>query len=72
MMSQHDAYMEKIRRGTPAELDAFLTFFLSECPASMIPSREEVARWAEALVARGPAFASDAAACRAFANGEGG
>ncbi|MFS8979712.1 hypothetical protein PO002_35445 [Cupriavidus necator] len=71
-MSKPDAYIDKIRHGTKAELDAFLTFFLSECPSTMIPTKAEVACWAEALAARGPEFASDAAACRAFARGEGG
>ncbi|CAN7774629.1 hypothetical protein LJR296_007602 [Cupriavidus necator] len=69
-MAEPDAYMDKILHGTNAELDAFLTFFLSECPSSMIPTKEEVGRWAEALAARGPEFAADAAACRDFSAGE--
>ncbi|PXX32338.1 MULTISPECIES: hypothetical protein [Burkholderia] len=59
-----DAYLDKINNGTKQDLDSFLTFFLSECPASMVPSKEEVRRWAEALEARGPEFASDAKAYR--------
>ncbi|MEX3669390.1 hypothetical protein AB3X82_14460 [Paraburkholderia phenoliruptrix] len=59
-----DAYLDKIINGTKQDLDSFLTFFLSECPSNMIPSKEEVRRWAEALDRRGPKFASDAKACR--------
>jgi hypothetical protein len=59
-----NAYLDMIVNGTMQDLDSFLAFFLYECPSSMIPSREEVQRWAEALDRRGPEFASGAAACR--------
>lgn len=70
-MSQPDAHLGKIINGTKGELDSFLAFFLWECPSSMIPTKEEVQRWAEALDKRGPEFASDAAACREFVGGNG-
>ena len=59
-----DAYLDKVNNGTKQELDSFLTFFLWECPSSMIPSRREVQRWADALDKRGAEFVSDAKACR--------
>nr|WP_311527974.1 hypothetical protein [uncultured Ralstonia sp.] len=68
-MTNPDAYLDKIINSTKQDLDAFLAFFLSECPSSMIPRKEEVQRWAEALDKRGPEFASDAAACREFVSG---
>jgi hypothetical protein len=63
-----DAYLNKIVNGTKQDLNPFLAFFLWECPSSMIPSKEEVRRWAEALDRRGPEFASAAAACREWCN----
>jgi hypothetical protein len=70
-MSPPDAYLDKIINGTKRDLDAFLAFFLWECASSMIPTKDEVQRWAEALDKRGPEFASDAAACREFVSGNG-
>lgn len=59
-----DAYWNKVSNSTKPDLDSFLTFFLWECPSSMIPSKGEVRRWADALDARGHEFASEARACR--------
>jgi hypothetical protein len=70
-MTHPDAHLEKVINGTKADLDSFLAFFLWECPSSMIPTKKEVQRWAEALEKRGPEFASDAVACREFISGGG-
>ena len=61
-----DAFMRVVRYGTTDEISVFLAFFLYESPTSMIPSSHEVASWAEAFDARGPEFASSAAACREY------
>ncbi|MEZ0606192.1 hypothetical protein ACAX43_29310 [Paraburkholderia sp. IW21] len=70
-MSHPDVYLDKVINGTKADLDSFLAFFLWECPSRMIPDKEEVRRWAEALDKRGPEFESDAATCREFVSGNG-
>jgi len=70
-MAHPDAYLDKIINSTKHDLDFFLAFFLWECPSSMIPTKEEVLRWAAALEKRGPEFALDAAACREFVSGNG-
>lgn len=51
--------------GTPEEVDKMLTFFLHECPSTMIPSRAEVRRWAALLESRldKEQFESDIRAC---------
>ncbi|MGC0015387.1 hypothetical protein ACPPTR_07800, partial [Ralstonia pseudosolanacearum] len=70
-LAHPDTHLDKIVNGTKQDLDSFLAFFLWECPSSMIPTKEEVLRWAEALDKRGSEFASDAAACREFVRGNG-
>jgi len=51
--------------GTPEEIDKMLSFFLHECPSTMIPSRDEVRRWAALLGSRPDReqFESDIKAC---------
>lgn len=63
------AIPDVILNGSSKELDFFLGFFLWECPSSMIPTREDVRMWAEALEQRGPEFFRDAAACREYVDG---
>lgn len=41
-----------------------LSFFLWECPTSMIPSHDAVKKWARTLDARGSGFADLANECR--------
>ncbi|WP_433704105.1 hypothetical protein [Paraburkholderia sacchari] len=68
-MTDSDAYLDTVAHGTRQELDFFLTFFLYECPATMIPTKQQVQKWAEILGTRGPQFSVDAAACQAFVTG---
>lgn len=51
---------------SPKQIDMLLTFFLWECPTSMIPSHAMIKEWIEILERRGPDFASAVAACREF------
>lgn len=69
MPASQSAIPDVIHNGSSKELDFFLGFFLWECPASMIPTKEEARMWAEALEKRGPEFFRDAAACREFVDG---
>ncbi|SPB14176.1 hypothetical protein NOV72_01425 [Caballeronia novacaledonica] len=71
-MAESDPYLDVVMNGTKEELDRFLAFFLHECPTSMIPTRQQVLQWVDALEKRGPEFASDAAACRLIVSDDGG
>ncbi|WP_035570502.1 hypothetical protein [Paraburkholderia graminis] len=71
-MTDWDAYLDTVANGTRKELNFFLSFFLHECPTSMIPAKQQVQEWAEVLEKRGPQFLADAAACHEFSKGSDG
>ncbi|MCY1206175.1 hypothetical protein D3C81_807940 [compost metagenome] len=61
---------KSFREGSKQEIDVLLTFFLSECPASMIPSVDQVRQWGKILYQRGPEFRPYAEACLRWPNDE--